>query len=200
MPPEPARLPGPPLRRWAGMPPCLAVLYGVAALGVAGQLGAQAPRSRLDPAAQAASAPFRPRSLQVFAGAGAIDISPEKRWAIGPSLGIRWTLGRRVSVDADAATMVIHLGDDEFKGGVYGNVGPSWVWRGPTTDVAVSVGASLGTLWEESGGQASSVGVFAGAGLTRWLGRSVGVTARARYHLWWGDPGFTFNAGLAIRL
>lgn len=176
-----------------------AAWQAVITLAVAGPLEAQAPGNHLDRPAQTAPA-FRARSLQFFAGAGALDISPEKKWAIGPSLGIRWTLGRRFSIDADAATMVLHFGGDEYKGGVYGNLGPSWVWRGRTTDVSISVGASLGTLWEESGAQASSVGVFAGAGVTRWLSETVGVTVRTRYHLWWGDPGYSFNAGLAIRL
>jgi hypothetical protein len=107
-------------------------------------------------------------------------------------------VSHRVRLDLDASIPVTNSGSDKFDSAVFGNFGPSLVWRGVRHDFAVSVGVSAGTLLEDSGGRASTVGIFGALGGTYWFG-VLGVSGRAAYHIWYGDPGAELAAGMAVR-
>jgi hypothetical protein len=138
------------------------------------------------------------RPWSIVAGVTALELSGDKGWAFGPTLGIRRMVSRRVSLDLDASIPVTNSGSDKFDTAVLGNFGPSLVWRSPRHDFAVSMGISAGTLLEDSGGQASTVGVFGALGGTYWFG-VLGVSGRAAYHIWYGDPGAELSAWMAAR-
>jgi hypothetical protein len=145
-------------------------------------------------------APAQEQSLpawRVVAGGSALEFKGDKKWGFGPTLGFRRMLSHRVSLDLDASALITNSGPDKFTG-VFGNFGPSLVWRGERHDAAVSVGVIAGTLWEESGGQASTLGIFGALGGAYWFG-PVGLSGRVAYHIWYGDPGASVNAGVALR-
>jgi hypothetical protein len=136
---------------------------------------------------------------QVMAGGTAIDFAGDRKLGFGPSLGIRRMVSHRVSLDLAASVLLTNSGSPKFTSAVLGELGPSLVWRGERHDVALSMGLIVGTLWEkQGGGQASTLGIFGGLGGTYWLG-SVGLSGRAAYHLWYGDPGASLNLGVAFR-
>jgi hypothetical protein len=133
----------------------------------------------------------------VLAGGTALEFRNDKKWGFGPTLGVRRMLSTRMSLDLDVSALVTNSGPDKFTG-VFGNFGPSLVWRDERYDVSVSVGVLAGTLWEESGGQASTLGLFGALGGAYWFG-PVGLSGRAAYHIWYGEPGASVHAGLALR-
>lgn len=136
---------------------------------------------------------------QIMAGGTAIDFAGNRKWGFGPALGIRRMVSHRVSLDLGGSVLLTNSGPTKFTSAVLGEFGPSLVWRGEEHDVAVSMGVIAGTLWEkQGGGQASTLGIFGGLGGTYWLG-AVGLSGRAAYHLWYGDPGASVNAGVAFR-
>src|SRR5919197_1855252 len=82
---------------------------------------------------------------RMVAGGGALEFKGDKKWSFGPALAIRRMLSHRVSLDLDAFAPLTNTGPDKFTG-VFGNFGPSVVWRGERHDFAVSAGVSAGTL------------------------------------------------------
>jgi hypothetical protein len=136
---------------------------------------------------------------RVVAGGATLDFSGDRKWGFGPTLSIRRMLSHRVALDLGAAVLLANSGPTKFETAVLATFGPSFVWRGQRRDFDVSMGFIAGTLWEErSGGQASTVGIFGALGGTYWFG-ALGVSGRAGYHLWYGDPGAELNIGMAVR-
>lgn len=138
------------------------------------------------------------RGWRVATGVTGLEFRNDKRWGIGPMVEIRRMVSHRVSLDLDVAALITNTGPDKFTG-IFGNVGPSFVWRNARHDLSLSVGFSAGTEWEETGGRASIIGIFGAGGGVYWLGSVVGLSGRVAYHLWWGDPSPSVNAGVALR-
>ncbi len=91
------------------------------------------------------------RGWRVATGVTGLEFRNDKRWGIGPMVEIRRMVSHRVSLDLDVAALITNTGPDKFTG-IFGNVGPSFVWRNARHDLSLSVGFSAGTEWEETGG------------------------------------------------
>jgi hypothetical protein len=159
--------------------------------GALGAFGlAAAPRVRAQEAAE-------PSAWLFTAGVSVLEFKNDKAFGLGPTIGPRRMLSHRMALALDF-TGFTTTGSDRFDG-VWGNIGPAFVWRGEKSDVGLAAGFSVPTGWEKAGGQASTIGVYGAAHGTYWLGRTLGLNGWVRYHLWWGDPSYSATASIALR-